>query len=113
MQCNDNANDKGEDRKVVEGSTQSSFRNVNQSNPEENIKDRKMIQMSRYCLLTGHAMTRGKELHAGLTSANRFSFTAFILFLLLKTGRILMLIMLLVDSVDDSDNENGYTDIVL
>ena len=73
----------------------------------------KLIQMSRYCLLTGHAMTRGKELHAGLTSANRFSFTAFILFSLLKTGRILMLIMLLVDSVDDSDNENGYTDIVL
>jgi len=26
----------------------------------------------RYCLLTGHAMTRGKELHAGLTSANSF-----------------------------------------
>ena len=74
MQCNGNANDKGEDRKVVEGLRQSSFRNVNQSNPEENIKDRKMIQMSRYCLLTGHAMTRGKELHAGLTSANRFSF---------------------------------------
>ena len=63
--------------------------------------------MSRYCLLTGHAMTRGKELHAGLTSANRFSFNAFIIFSLLKTGGILMLIMLVADSVDDSDNENG------
>ena len=26
----------------------------------------------RYCLLTSHAMTRGKELHAGLASANRY-----------------------------------------
>ena len=94
---------------MVEGSTQSSFRNVNQSNTKQNIKTEKLklIQMSRYCLLTGHAMTRGKELHAGLTSANRFSFNAFILFSLLKTGGILMLIMLVADSVDDSDNENG------
>ena len=43
MQCNDNVNDQGEDRKVVDGSTQSSFRNVNQSiNSKRKYKDRKI-----------------------------------------------------------------------
>ena len=87
---------------MVEGSTQSSFRNVNQSNPKENIKDRRTETDPNVQVLPADRARDdpGEGTARGTHVCKQVSFNTFILFSLLKTGGILMLIMLDIGVTD-------------